>query len=549
MSTLSDFDEVISQCPTCSAAGIDHDETRELILSSPIQTGIWICGFDWFINSELHHALDEWFMRGLESGARRFVAMTPRDHLKTTYFGISYMTWLILNDPEVRILYRMSSATEAEKTLSSISEILKTSQNLAHFFPECVLDPTERKVKDTKDVLRVKRTGIYREGTIEARGIDSKVTGGHFTHHIYDDLIDENMIDSDQLQSIAINRIKRSDSLFVNPSEDIELIIGTRWPGAFYQWLLEDSGITDEYWSVVLGCYVDERYQQFAQEAGRSLQRPPDTPIWPEHFTIEALKKIERKSPYDFIHQWLNKAVDEGGRRFRKEDFNLYYRDTHRLTGVDTLYVNMANGGTYEVAVANLYRTITIDPATGENERTDQSAITVCGFDRKTGMIFLLDAQQGRWLPNELIEKIIGSIQRWKPHLVAPEDVAFQKTLKHFLKQEMTRRGVVAPIRPVKPGRTGKGRRILDALQPFVAAGQLYVLKEHMPTVVQELISLQVVGGKVVGRSPNLADSLSYHAEFWRGLELRQEPVTSEDESIPDWKLERPTKYGLEVST
>lgn len=534
-------------CPYCDQAGLDHNEQKKLILSSPYWTGVAICGFDWFKDSSLHTALDEWFMKGLSGGHRRFVVMTPRDHLKTSMFGIAYMTWLILNDSEVRILYRMSSATEAEKTLRSVSEILKTSELLAHYFPEKVLDPTHKKVRDTKDVLRVKRRGIYREGTIEARGIDSKVTGGHFTHHVYDDLIDENMIDSDQLQNIAINRIKRSDSLFVNPSEDIELIIGTRWPGAFYQWLLEDSGITDEYWSVVLGCFIDSRYIGLMDTIGRRADWQEDEPIWPEHFTKDALDKIKKKSPYDFIHQWLNQAVDEGGRRFNKKDFNHFYIGHSKETHAETAFVPMSNGGTYKIPVGRLYRSITIDPATGEHDRTDQSAITVCGFDRKTGMIFLLDAQQGRWLPDELIDRIIGMIRRWKPHIVAPEDVAWQKTLKHFLKQELVRRGVSASIRPVKPGKIGKGRRILDSLQPFIAGGQLFVLQEHDRTVVEELVSLQVVGGKVVGRSPNLADSLAYHAEFWRGLELRE--IEPGEDGVADDEETIHVPYGLEVLT
>ena len=383
-------------------------------------------------------------------------------------------------------------------------------------------------------MIRVKRRGIYREGTIEARGIDSKVIGGHFTHQIFDDLIDDTMIDSEVTQDVAINRLKRSDPLFVEPDKNIEIVVGTRWPGMFYQWLIEDSGITDEYWSMLIGCYKDARYFEFLRMIDKTEDINDDAkaPIWPEHFTRETLEKVERKSPYDFIHQWLNSAVEEGGRRFNKEDFNHFWFDHDKDTNVENCCAPMPSVGTYKVPVNRLYRTITIDPATGEHGKTDQSAITVCGFDRKTGMIFLLDAVQGRWLPDELIDRIIGQIRRWKPHIVAPEDVSFQKTLKHFMKQEMTRQRVSARIQPVKPGKTGKGRRILDALQPFIAGGQLYVQREHDRTVVDELCSLQVVGGKVVGRSPNLADSLSYHSEFWRGIELRQ--IGFDEESNED---------------
>jgi predicted phage terminase large subunit-like protein len=477
--------------------------------------------------------------------------MISRGFLKTSYI-IAYMVNQILNDPEVRILYRMSSASNAESTLDSIATILSPSNPvLAHFFPYAVLDPKEHGTKATATRIRVKRNGVYREGTIDARGIDSKITGGHYTHQIIDDPVDEKMVDSESTQDTAINRVKRSDSLFVEPNKNIEIIVGTRWPGMFYQWLIEDSGIADEYWSMILGCYKDARYADFLQKIGREVPEfdGEKDPVWPEHFSVETLDRIERKSPYDFIHQYLNLAVEEGGRRFNKEDFNHYWIDHDKMTGTETCFVPVANGSTYRVPVHRLYRTVTIDPATGEHGKTDQSAITTCGFDRKTGMIFLLDAVQGRWLPDELIDRIIGAIRRWKPHVVAPEDVSFQKTLKHFLKQEMSRQGVGARIQPVKPGRIGKGRRILDALQPFVAGGQLFVQKIHDRTVVDELCSLQVVGGKVVGRSPNLADSLSYHAEFWRGLELRQIEVEDPDDRVKEAHEDVDPQYGLQCLT
>ena len=50
--------------------------------------------------------------------------------------------------------------------------------------------------------------------------------------------------------------------------------------------------------------------------------------------------------------------------------------------------------------------------------------------------------------------------------------------------------------------------------------------------LINELINLQVVGGKVVGRSPNLADSLSYHVEFWRG---RPGEVAKDDDDDLDY--------------
>jgi predicted phage terminase large subunit-like protein len=459
--------------------------------------------------------------------------------LKTTYI-VAYIVNQILNDPETRILLRMASADLAENTCGLVTEILINSEGMKHFFPGKMFRENDKGVICRNNELRVPRKGKYRESTLVARGINSKIIGGHYRVQIADDLIDDTSIDSDQIQQTAIDRIKRSDPLFVEPAKDIEIIVGTRWPGAFYRWLLEDSGITEEYWTVLLGCYADERYNKFMEIIGEKPDKEIGTPVWPEHFDMDALAGIHRKLQENFTHQYLNEEVSDEERRFRREDFRHY-----KLTP-DGCVITYPNGKTYTCPLSDLYISMTIDPATGEHGRTDQSAITVCGFDRKTGSVFVLEAWQDRCLPDKLIDKTITLAAKWKPHVVSPEDVSYQKTLKHFLRKEMNQRGVYFNIKPVAPGRTGKGRRILDALQPFVANGQVHVLRKHDSTLVAEMVALQVVGAKVVGRSPNLADSLSYHATYWRAQEVL---MAEEEDEIRKWVPDSGARYGLECLT
>ncbi|MHC4336013.1 MAG: hypothetical protein ACYSUV_20035, partial [Planctomycetota bacterium] len=177
-----------------------------------------MCGLDW-LNNPLHLAVDEWFTTRYHAGARRFIILTPRGHLKTSYFGTSFLTWRAINEPEARVLYMMASSKNAEKTLAAVTAALSENENVAHFFPRRVLDYGNPKIH-----------GNYREGTIEASGMDARVTGGHFTDQVFDDLIDETMIDSEVLQSKAVNFIKRANPLFVNPANDLRIIVGTRWP-------------------------------------------------------------------------------------------------------------------------------------------------------------------------------------------------------------------------------------------------------------------------------------------------------------------------------
>lgn len=527
-------------CHVCAARGIDHDKKRAEILASPYETGIWICGFDWFLKGRFHKDVDRWYRRGLELGYKRFLMMWPRGHLKTTYI-MAMIINDIINDPETRVLLRMASGELSADTCRAVSEILMTSEGLKHFFPESVLVPNNKDIIVRNDEIRVSRRGTYRESTLEARGIGSKVVGGHFRKQIADDLIDDTAIDSDQIQQIAIDRVMRSDPLFVEPAKDIEIIVGTRWPGRYYRWLIDDSGIANEYWTLLLGCYVDDRYDKFMESIGEKPDKEHGTPIWPEHFSMSALAGIHRKLQDNFTHQYLNLEIVEGSRQFNREDFQHY-----KLTQ-DGCVVTYPGGKTYTCPLSNLFISMTIDPATGEHSKTDQSAITVCGFDRSTGMVFVLDVWQGRVLPLLLINNIIDLAQKWKPHVVSPEAVSFQHTLRHFLKQEMNQRGVNFRIKPVSPGRVGKGRRILDALQPFVANHQVYVLKSHDASLVSELVALQVIAGKVIGRSPNLADSLSYHAPYWRNMEY--EMSIEDEDDIKKWIPNAGPAYGLECST
>jgi hypothetical protein len=196
--------------------------------------------------NSFHKTLAEWFTTKLAEGSKRFLIMTPRDHLKTSMFGVSMMVWRAISEPEDRLLYVMASCTESEKTLDVAKDILANGDALAHFFPSRVLDYGNPLHKGTKEKVRLSRVGKYREATLEARGIDSRKTGGHFNWHIWDDLIDETMVKSVALQSDVISFVKQSDALFVEPAKDIEVIIGTMWAGPFYKWLMNNSGVADE---------------------------------------------------------------------------------------------------------------------------------------------------------------------------------------------------------------------------------------------------------------------------------------------------------------
>ena len=535
----------MKKCLTCQSNGADHDQIVRRCLSSPWWTGKYLLGFNWFSDSPYHYYISEWFVRKLKEGKRRFIIMTPRDHLKTSLFGISTIVWNNLRDPMMRTLYMMASCEQAEKTLRVVSQSHK-SDAMKHFFPGRVLDTSDPYQKSTKTQLILPRENHFREGTVEAYGVNSTLTGGHFRFQIFDDLIDKTIKDSVTEQEKVISFFKDATNMFVDPKEDVRIVIGTLWEGEFYQWLLEESGLAEYYEKLVIGCYVDDRYRDFMADLGKIVLQDDGEPIWPQHFTKEILDEIRiEEGPAMFSRQYLNIESSEADKHFLADDFQYYTISPDN----ETIYVDRGEGqNTLKIPVSRLYRVMTIDPATGENKKTDETAIEISGLDKQTGLIFLLEDFAARLLPLPLIDKTLELAVKWRPHVIAPEDVSYQKTFKHYLLQEMNQRKIHFSIRPVTTGNEKKGTRI-QALQPFIKNGQFYVRKEHYK-LVRELTKVQISRGSVLGKSPNRADALAYHVQFWRGISIPDTDVKDEIE-FEDQMLypERYVAYGMACST
>ena len=194
-----------------------------------------------------------------------------------------------------------------------------------------------------------------------------------------------------------------------------------------------------------------------------------------------------------------------------------------------------------------MHRTLVCDPGTGELKKTDDSAISVCGYDRDSGLIFVLDEWAGKVKPDALIEQICYRAQLWRPHVSGIEDGSFQTVLKHSLMRAFAEKGVGSTVKPIKHQNRAKLTRI-EGLQPYTANKQICVM-DSQKRLVDELCRLQIVRGKLVGKSPNRADALAYHADFWR--HAGKVEIEEEDE-LGTWDAHKEynkRSYGLECTT
>ncbi len=537
-------------CDICAAKGWDHDEIVERCKSSVYWTNVILAQWERVEGSLIHFLVCAWLQWCIKTGKKDILLMLPRGFLKTSIMA-GFAVWGWINNPERRILLIHASGEEAAKLVPVIQTIIM-SDAVAHFFPSLV--PNIRDVTWKTDAIEIPRKGNYREASLEARGVKSSITGGHFSWHFFDDIIDENISRSPLEVQRAIDFDKGSSNLFAGWEDQLRITTGTFWPGGFYEQLIE-SGIHE---TLILGAEMDDRMREFLKKTAQfvklspkwqekrdaMLALPDGAPVWPEQFPEERLAREKiKEGPVGYARQILNLPLTDDEQRFRPEYFtNQYYN-----WGED------GESGILPSGEKLLFRKgilrATVDPG-GDNPGADPSAVVVFAWYPEKAIGLVLQAWQGRLQPDRLIEKVFSIHERWEPLGLkwwGIEQAALQGWLRRFTLNEQGRRGIHFSIKPIPTGNKSKAERAIIGLQPFIANGQIFFLRNQRE-LVDELLSFRVVGDRLVGKSPNLVDALAMQATFLQSS-VRRRDSEDPDRDIPEegWEapVSRHSPYGL----
>ncbi len=526
------------KCEQCKARGWDHDQIVENCRKSIWWVAVAICGFERVAASRLHKVILRWLQEKLERGDKFILLMLPRDFLKTTMLA-SLTVWWWINSAELRVLLTHASGKMSAKLVPVVQRIIQ-SDACKHFFPELV--PDTGKVTWNNDEMTIPRRGNYAQASLEARGISSTVTGGHYDKQLLDDPVDETVARSPVEIQRTIDWFGNSQYLFDSPKTQQMVVAGTWWEGGFYEHLLSAGLFT----TLIFGAEHDERFTKFQKDMGEEFPLPQERldlarslgldsgAVWPEFFDEETLALRKRQDPIKYARQKLNRPATDEELRFKKDDIKFY-----NWGDEDTVIV-----GEEKIKMTDLLLTATCDPATGESLKTDESAINVSGFHPRKGIVVVLESWHGRVLPDKLIEKLFDTHEKWKSRglrFIGIEEVAFQSVLKHWFKQEQMKRGIYVNVKPLKVGNRSKAERMLDALQPFISNQQVYFLR-NQGSLINELVNLRIVNGRIIGKSPNEADALAMQGQFWRIHTQEQDEESSEPVYVAP---KRGPSYGL----
>jgi hypothetical protein len=106
------------------------------------------------------------------------------------------------------------------------------------------------------------------------------------------------------------------------------------------------------------------------------------------------------------------------------------------------------------------------------------------------GRLLVWEATQAFWQPDELIDDIFGSDDRWSPLSIGVEITGLNQFVEQPLRIEQSKRGHPIPLQPLNPPRGPGKENFLLRLQPLFASGEVIFCgqRQHFQKLIGELL-------------------------------------------------------------
>ena len=185
--------------------------------------------------------------------------------------------------------------------------------------------------------------------------------------------------------------------------------------------------------------------------------------LWNERFTYFDLMNIKvNVGSKAFASEYLNKPSDDDSAIF-KTDYFQYFDDKDLYYGKQKL--NLDIFGFWDIAI-------------GKNNRSDYNAIVIIGRDKRTGVIYVLDAWAEKIPMHKALEVAYQKIAYWKPKQFGVETVQAQYDMYRQLRELLVVKGIYnTRVLPVNP--KGKKEDRIEQLEPLVEGGYIRFKKSQ----------------------------------------------------------------------
>ena len=359
-------------------------------------------------------------------GKYRFILLTaPRSSAKSERVTINYPSWMIGNNPNLRITICSTPAEKAVKFLSKVTERIESDKTYQKIFG--VLRPESPKTWRT-DAVTVKRTITSPDPSISAIGAAGQAVSKRADIIIVDDPLDNENTKTEYLREMMIRWFNDGLLPTLEPN-GLLIAIMTPWHEAdLSQYLSKQSGwVVKKY--PVINEPIKENMDKWLATEDASLT------VWPEKYgykmpvfdnagepvlgpdgkqlMVSFLRDIYNKSVDTFFTQYLLDPFNVRGAMFN-EEWLTYYVDKD----LDWSKMLLYQGWDLNISV---------------EESADYMACATCGFNVDTKLVYLLEMWRDHVSLLNQFNTVINKFEWWSKlgeiRQITIEADAYQKTL------------------------------------------------------------------------------------------------------------------------
>jgi hypothetical protein len=388
-------------------------------------------------------ALHHWLFtraREIEHEPDGFLDLWARFHYKSSLGTFAGILQEIVCDPETTIAIMSCTNDVAIPFLVQLQQEMENNEDLKDTYPDVFWKNPRRESPrwSRQDGLVVKRKGNPKEATIEAFGVvDGMRTGKHYRMHVYDDLVTEKLVTSEEMVAKVTERYELADNLGSDKGTK-KWHFGTRYSfGDTYGVLLERGTL---------------KQRRYAATDDGTLKGNPVF-LSPERW--EEIKNVQRKTA---AAQMLQNPLLDTEQVFRPEFCRPYY-------ALPTLL--------------NVY--ILVDPSKGARRDSDRTGIAVIGID-VAGNKYLLDGYRHRMPLSERWQHLKALHARWSNALgvmcvMVGYEIYGQQADIEVLQQYMERERYWFGLQEVNTPRQGNHSKEdrIERLEPDMRQGRFYL--------------------------------------------------------------------------
>jgi len=419
----------------------------------------------------------------------------PRDTGKSSCVTVGRSVQRAVQNPNTGILIANEKEETAADFIASIKHHFETNEFLRHLFPE-VLPPDFRKVTWASTRASIQRDTGRPEPTFDAIGVGGTKVGKHYDLIVCDDLISREAMENARsgnwtiMQKVNrwVNQLVPLLSKGAKPFPQITFIGTHWWHDDVYKHIQEVHGKGEE----------PRRYRiKTVLSNGKTVYRDCHRvgniavmimsviekgvvifpKIWPEDRIQDMLVADPEFAACNLFNDPSNVAV-----RTFDDTWLRYWNYTDQL-GKGLSYRG-DDGQLQFLDIKGLYKTITVDPAAAGTDGARNAVVTL-GTDQATGKHFVLDVTANSEDPEDIVQTVIDTAERWGVRKVYIELAGQQLYFIQWVEKEARRRNLPLVVEKLQPGGRNKDLRIGGLVIPF-KNGDLFVHASQKELIVDE---------------------------------------------------------------